>query len=90
MNDDDSTPAGIRVNIIVLAFTLVSGLVVFLRLFTRLVISKNAGLEDACIVLAMVSEHRLLAALFAKGNLDLFRITYCIDYRTSNEWTWRA
>ncbi|USP80948.1 uncharacterized protein yc1106_08222 [Curvularia clavata] len=54
MNADNSTPAGIRVNIIVLAFTLVSGLVVFLRLFTRLVISKNAGLEDACIVLAMI------------------------------------
>jgi hypothetical protein len=32
-------------------------LVVFLRLFTRLVISKMAGWEDAFIVLAMVSEH---------------------------------
>jgi hypothetical protein len=56
MDLNNSTPAGTRVNIIVLAFTLVSGLVVFLRLFTRLVISKGAGLEDACIVLAMVSK----------------------------------
>jgi hypothetical protein len=56
MDLDSSTPAGTRVNIIVLAFTLVSGLIVFLRLFTRLVISKGAGLEDACIVVAMVGE----------------------------------
>ena len=67
MNTDNATPAGIRVNIIVLAFTLVSALVVFLRLFTRLVISRNAGLEDGCIVLAMVSEHHLLIAVIAKG-----------------------
>ncbi|KAJ6279424.1 hypothetical protein J3E71DRAFT_222558 [Bipolaris maydis] len=54
MDITNSTPAGIRVNIIVLAFTLVSSLVVFLRLFTRLVISKMAGWEDAFIVLAKV------------------------------------
>jgi hypothetical protein len=55
MDTSSITPAGTRVNIIVLAFTLISGLVVFLRLFTRLVISKGAGPEDACIVFAMVS-----------------------------------
>ncbi|KAF1832109.1 hypothetical protein BDW02DRAFT_581484 [Decorospora gaudefroyi] len=49
-----ATPAGLRVNTIVLAFTLVSGLVVFLRMFTRLALSKRAGFGDACIVLAMV------------------------------------
>jgi hypothetical protein len=53
---DTATPAGLRVNAIVLAFTLVSGMVVFLRLFTRFVISKGAGFEDVCIVLAMVCE----------------------------------
>lgn len=50
-----STPAGVRVNTIVLAFTLVTGMVVFLRMFTRLVLTKSAGFEDACIALAMVS-----------------------------------
>jgi hypothetical protein len=59
MDRHSITPAGTRVNIIVLAFTLVAGLVVFLRLFTRLVISKGAGLEDACIVFAMVSKSEL-------------------------------
>ncbi|KAI0577798.1 hypothetical protein TUN199_08290 [Pyrenophora tritici-repentis] len=54
MEQDNSTPAGVRVNTIVLAFTLVSGMIVFLRLFTRLVISRSAGLEDLCIVIAMV------------------------------------
>lgn len=44
-----------RINTVVLVFTLVSGLVVFLRLFTRFVLSKAAGLEDACIAIAMVS-----------------------------------
>ncbi|KAL6703592.1 hypothetical protein ACN47E_009537 [Coniothyrium glycines] len=50
----DLTPAGTRVNTIVLVFTLVTGLVVFLRLFTRLVLSKAAGFEDACILFAMM------------------------------------
>lgn len=59
MNAINSTPAGTRVNIIVLAFTLVSGMVVFLRLFTRLVISKKAGQEDTYIVLAMVNDSHL-------------------------------
>lgn len=51
---DNASPAGVRVNTIVLAFTLVAGTVVFLRLFTRLVLTKGAGLEDACIAAAMV------------------------------------
>ena len=59
MEQDNSTPAGVRVNTIVLAFTLVSGMIVFLRLFTRLVISRSAGLEDLCIVIAMVSNLKL-------------------------------
>ena len=63
MDQDNSTPAGVRVNTIVLAFTLVSGMIVFLRLFTRLVISRSAGLEDLCIVIAMVSNLKLSNAL---------------------------
>ena len=63
MEQDNSTPAGVRVNTVVLAFTLVSGMIVFLRLFTRLVISRSAGLEDLCIVIAMVSNLVLPNAL---------------------------
>jgi hypothetical protein len=63
MEHDTATPAGLRVNTIVLAFTLVSGVVVFLRIFTRLVISKGAGFEDACVVLAMVSNPGMTSAL---------------------------
>ncbi|KAJ4994500.1 hypothetical protein SVAN01_00329 [Stagonosporopsis vannaccii] len=51
---ENASPAGIRVNTIVLAFTLVAGTVVFLRLFTRLVLTKGAGFEDVCIAFAMV------------------------------------
>lgn len=54
MATDTATPAGLRVNTIVLAFTLVSGVVVFLRMFTRLVMTKGAGFEDICIVMAML------------------------------------
>jgi hypothetical protein len=50
-----STTAGTRVNALVLSFTLVSGVVVFFRLFTRTALLRNAGLEDVCITLAMVS-----------------------------------
>jgi hypothetical protein len=49
------TPDGIRVNTLTLAFTLIAGTVVFLRLFTRFVLTKGAGIEDACIAIAMVS-----------------------------------
>ncbi|KAF3008694.1 hypothetical protein E8E13_009437 [Curvularia kusanoi] len=52
---ENASPAGIRVNTIVLAFTLVAGTIVFLRLFTRLVLTKGAGFEDVCIAFAMVS-----------------------------------
>jgi hypothetical protein len=55
MDSHVASPAGTRVATIVLAFTLVSGTVVFLRLFTRLVLTKVSGFEDACIVLAMVN-----------------------------------
>lgn len=47
--------AGNRVNALVLTFTLISGVVVFFRLFTRIAVIRNAGLEDVCITLAMVS-----------------------------------
>lgn len=55
MSGHGSTPAGTRVTSIALAFTLVAGTAVFLRLFTRLVLTRVTGFEDACIVLAMVS-----------------------------------
>lgn len=51
---DNASSAGIRVNTTVLAFTLVAGTVVFLRLFTRLILTKGAGFEDVCIAVAMV------------------------------------
>ncbi len=54
LDDHVVTPAGTRVNIIVLAFTLVAGMVVFLRMFTRLFMIRKAGFEDVSILLAMV------------------------------------
>ncbi|KAH7090690.1 hypothetical protein FB567DRAFT_298255 [Paraphoma chrysanthemicola] len=53
INNHNTSPAGIQVNTVVLTFTLVAGLVVFLRLFTRLLLSRMAGLEDLCICIAM-------------------------------------
>jgi hypothetical protein len=50
-----ASPAGDRVNAVVLSFTLVSGTLVFSRLFTRAVLIRKAGFEDVCIALAMVS-----------------------------------
>jgi hypothetical protein len=47
-------PIGTRVTKTVLTFTIVTGIVVFLRLFTRMVLNKMSGFEDACVVLAMV------------------------------------
>ncbi|KAF1938894.1 hypothetical protein EJ02DRAFT_270253 [Clathrospora elynae] len=55
MDSHVATPAGTRVNSIVLSFTLIAGVIVFLRMFTRLVLTKRAGLEDVCIVFSMVS-----------------------------------
>jgi hypothetical protein len=52
----EAAPDGIRVNTITLAFTLVAGTIVFLRLFTRFVLTKGAGFEDALIAIAMVSK----------------------------------
>jgi hypothetical protein len=51
----EASPDGIRVNTITLAFTLLAGTIVFLRLFTRLVLTKGAGFEDALIAIAMVN-----------------------------------
>ncbi|KAF2262370.1 hypothetical protein CC78DRAFT_582671 [Lojkania enalia] len=47
-----ASPAG-RVNSVILAFTVASGAVVFLRLFTRVFVIRNAGFEELCITLAM-------------------------------------
>jgi hypothetical protein len=60
----EAAPDGIRVNTITLAFTLVAGTIVFLRLFTRFVLTKNAGYEDALIAIAMVSTPLLLYHLY--------------------------
>lgn len=51
-----ASTTGIQVNTIVLAFTLVAGMVVFLRLFAKLAVSKSSGFEDIYIVIAMVSQ----------------------------------
>ena len=48
------SPANV-VNAVVLVFTLISGLAIFLRLFMRVVLLRKAGFEDAWIMLAMVS-----------------------------------
>ncbi|KAF2199329.1 hypothetical protein GQ43DRAFT_433488 [Delitschia confertaspora ATCC 74209] len=37
------------------AFTVVAGAVVFLRLFTRVIVIRNAGFEDLCIAVSMAS-----------------------------------
>jgi hypothetical protein len=55
-----SSPAGMAqtmLNTVVLVFTLVAGLVMFLRLFTRGLLLHKAGAEDAWISLAMVIAH---------------------------------
>ncbi|KAH7399125.1 hypothetical protein DE146DRAFT_523894 [Phaeosphaeria sp. MPI-PUGE-AT-0046c] len=49
----DASPAGTRVNSIVLAFTVVAGLVVSLRMFARILLKRVSGFEDLWIVLAM-------------------------------------
>ncbi|KAF2865328.1 hypothetical protein BDV95DRAFT_507298 [Massariosphaeria phaeospora] len=48
-----ASPAGLRVNAVVVAFTVIAGGTVFLRLLTRGVLLRNIGIEDACIWLAM-------------------------------------
>ncbi|KAH7392522.1 hypothetical protein BKA66DRAFT_510100 [Pyrenochaeta sp. MPI-SDFR-AT-0127] len=53
MDGHIASSAGVRVNTIALTFTLVAGMIVFLRIFTRLVLTRSAGFEDACILLAM-------------------------------------
>ncbi|KAF2116474.1 hypothetical protein BDV96DRAFT_543909 [Lophiotrema nucula] len=58
-----ASPAGNRVNAVILAFTVVSGAVVFFRLFTRIAVIKNAGFEDVCITLAMVFSIALTVAI---------------------------
>jgi len=53
-----SSPAGMApnmLNTVVLVFTLIAGLVVFLRLFTRGLLLRKAGAEDAWISFAMVN-----------------------------------
>ena len=83
----EASPDGVRVNTITLAFTLLAGTIVFLRLFTRLVLTKGAGFEDALIAIAMVTSIRLptsatLALLTTPADLvDWF---CCSHFRASN------
>jgi hypothetical protein len=45
-----ASAAGSRVTTVVLAFTVIAGIVVFLRLFARMILHRLSGLEDACIL----------------------------------------
>ncbi|KAF2708377.1 hypothetical protein K504DRAFT_381978, partial [Pleomassaria siparia CBS 279.74] len=49
-----ASPAGQQVNAITLGFTVIAGATVFLRIFTRLALVRQAGFEDACITFAMI------------------------------------
>jgi hypothetical protein len=49
-----ASSAGTRVNTIVLAFTAIAGIFVFLRLFARFILTRVSGFDDVCIILAMV------------------------------------
>jgi hypothetical protein len=51
----EASPAGTRTNTVVLAFNVIAGLVVTLRLFGRMIPTRLSGLEDVWIVIAMVS-----------------------------------
>lgn len=86
---DNASPAGIRVNTIVLAFTLVAGTVVFLRIFTRLVLTKGAGFEDVCIAFAMVccSSWIVDTTLTNEAAVDCFDR---LNFRGSHAWPWKA
>jgi hypothetical protein len=87
---DNASPAGIRVNTIILAFTLIAGTVVFLRLFTRLVLTKGAGFEDVCIAIAMVcwSPTSVFdSILITAGFIDY---SCCGDLGGSNAWPWKT
>ncbi|KAF2005282.1 hypothetical protein P154DRAFT_425083 [Amniculicola lignicola CBS 123094] len=58
------SPAGNRVNAVLLSFTALSGSVVFLRLCNRIAFSRNAGFEDACIAFAMACSIGLTITIF--------------------------
>jgi hypothetical protein len=51
----EASPIGTRTNTVVLAFTVIAGLVVTLRIFGRLIPTRLSGLEDVWIVIALVS-----------------------------------
>ena len=82
-----ASPAGRRVNAVILAFTVVSGAVVFFRLFTRIAVIKNAGFEDVCIALAMVRALKLSAPTARQRMLilpiGLLNCPNCRHIRTS-------
>ncbi|KAF2829910.1 hypothetical protein CC86DRAFT_367820 [Ophiobolus disseminans] len=80
-----ASPAGTRVTTIALAFTLVAGTVVFLRLFTRLVLTRVTGFEDACIVLAMVLSISLTVMTSQQGmnGLGMRASELTVDERVS-------
>jgi hypothetical protein len=50
----DASPGNTRINTIVLAITVVAGLLVTLRLFGRFIPTRVSGLEDIWIVVALV------------------------------------
>jgi hypothetical protein len=51
----EASPIGTRTNTVVLAFTVIAGLVVTLRIFGRLIPTRLSGVEDVWIVAALVS-----------------------------------
>ncbi|KAF2277675.1 uncharacterized protein EI97DRAFT_301179 [Westerdykella ornata] len=61
-----SSPAGNRVGAVIFTFTLLSGITVFFRLFTRVAVIRNAGLEDVLIALAMGFSIGLTATIGAQ------------------------
>lgn len=63
MASSPAGPAQTMLNTVVLVFTLLAGLIVFLRLFTRGLLLHKAGAEDVWISFAMVGYQYYLEAL---------------------------
>lgn len=73
-------------NTVVLVFTLLAGLVVFLRLFTRGLVLHKAGAEDAWITFAMVSSSTSFMACMLNTSSQILSIglTVTIALQVSN------
>lgn len=73
---------GMRVNAITLALTLIAGLVVLIRIFAQLFMSRSVGVADAFIVLALVS-------VFGKntGESQLILLVLLSNSRYHDLWT---